>query len=182
MSAHNHGSQSRSNMYSKDRFTNWQPYSPAWLEIQAVYKRFDNKISKTPTFPKIIALPPSPGFMHPCTTNAVENHLRMLDPGFIHGIRAVFLLSGTRKQLTTWNSNVVTYGCYWRSCIFLNAIPATTSIPYRESMKTFYLKDVLIHEVGHHVDQRPYTTQKESEIFANAFAIKYGLKNGDDTD
>lgn len=180
MSAHNHGSRSRSNMYSNDRFTNWQPFDPAWMEVQSVYRRFDKKISKKPDFPKIIALPLAEGFVHPCTVGAVEEKLRDIDPTFIQGLRAVFLLGGTRKQYTTWYSTVATYGTYWRDCIFLMAIPNRNSRRCLTRLQVMFLNDVLIHEVGHHVDQRPYTTTKEKEKFADAFAIKYGL--GHDTD
>ena len=160
-------------MYSQDRFTNWSEYDPAWAEVQNVYKKFDGRISKNPEFPKIIALPTMEGFLRCCSTQQVEKKLRQIRPEFIEGLRAVFILGGTQKQLKSWNSSVTTYGHYWRSCVFLHAYPAGqgTCLTW---LRDFFIRDVLVHEIGHHVDQRRYTTTKERERFAEAFAKEYG--------
>src|SRR5262245_45102181 len=94
MSAHNNGSGPRSNSYSENRFTNWSEYEPWWLEVQAVFKRFNGKIAKKPTFPKIIELSPSEGFIRPCTARSVEAQLTSCPAEFLSGSRAVFILSG----------------------------------------------------------------------------------------
>src|ERR1700740_2767633 len=99
MSAYDNGSGPRSNRYSEDRFTNWSEYEPWWLEIQTVFKRFDDKIAKYPKFPKIIELQPLDGFIRPCTAQDVEAQLTNCPASFLDGLRAVFILSGTRKQL-----------------------------------------------------------------------------------
>src|SRR5581483_646569 len=105
MSAHNNGSGPRSNSYSENRFTNWAEYEPWWLEVQAVFKRFDRKIAKRPAFPKIIELSPFQGFIRPCTARGVESQLMNCSPDFLVGLRAVFILSGTAKQLKSWRSS-----------------------------------------------------------------------------
>lgn len=173
MSSHNSGSKSRGNMYSQDRFTNWSEYDPAWSEVQAVYKRFDGRISKNPYFPKIIALPTLDGFLRCCSPQQVEGKLRQMKPEFIEGLRAVFILAGSQKQLKSWNSSVTTYGYYWRSCVFLHAYPADQSTCLTR-LRDFFIRDVLVHEIGHHVDQRRNCTTKERERFADAFAREHG--------
>lgn len=82
MSAHNNGSGPRSNRYSENRFTNWSEYEPWWLEIHAVFRRFDDKIAKKPEFPKIIELEPLDGFIRPCSAQEVEAQLRIVRDGF----------------------------------------------------------------------------------------------------
>jgi hypothetical protein len=45
------------------------------------------------------------------------------------------------------------------------------------SMKSFFLRDVLIHEIGHHVDRENIDqTHKRSEKFAEWFASEYGYR------
>ncbi len=45
------------------------------------------------------------------------------------------------------------------------------------SLRNFYLKDVLMHEIGHHVDQNR-RAQKKRERFAEWFALEYGYHLG----
>src|SRR6266446_5581665 len=85
MSAHNNGSGPRSNRYSEDRLTNWSEYEPWWLEVQAVFKRFDGRIAKRPTFPKIIELSPLEGFIRPCMAKDVEAQLMSCSPDWVKG-------------------------------------------------------------------------------------------------
>ncbi len=123
MSAHNNGSGPRSNSYSENRFTNWSEYEPWWLEIQAVFKRFDNKFAKRPAFPKVIELKTLEGFIRPCSAKEVEAQLMSYPADFLKGLRAVFILSGTTKQLKSWNSGKSYVGHYWNACVFLHAYP-----------------------------------------------------------
>jgi hypothetical protein len=171
MSANNNGSGPRSNRYSEDRFTNWSEYEPWWLEVQAVFKRFDGRIAKRPAFPKTIGLEPLEGFIRPCTAKEVEAQLRSCSPEFLKGLRAVFILSGTRKQLKSYNPSTAFYGHYWKCCEFLHAYPfGRADLNW---LHRFYLRDVLMHEIGHHLDLLN-TTRKEREHFAEQFAQKHG--------
>ena len=171
MSAHNNGSGPRSNRYSEDKFTNWAEYEPWWLEIQAVFKRFDGKIAKRPAFPKIIEFEPLEGFMRPCTAREVESQLMRCPSEFLKGLRAVFILPGTQKQLKRWGRDGTFYGHYWRSCVFLHPCPQGRAD--LDWLRRFYLRDVLMHELGHHLDLQN-TTRKDRERFAEEFAQKHG--------
>jgi hypothetical protein len=171
MSAYNGGSGPRSNSYSKNRFSNWAEYEPWWLEVQATYRRFDGKIAKRPAFPKIIELAPLEGFIRPCTAKEVETQLSSCPPEFLKGLRAVFILSGTKKQLKSWIGSTAFYGHYWQRCVFLHGYPFGRADLNR--LHRFYLRDVLMHEVGHHVDLQNETT-KDRERFAQRFARTHG--------
>jgi hypothetical protein len=134
-------------------------------------KRFDDRIAKRPMFPKIIELAPLDGFLRPCTAKEVEIQLRSCCSDWLKGLRAVFILSGTKKQLKSWRSSTAFCGRYWRCCVFLHAFPfgrADLNWVHR-----FYLRDVLMHEIGHHVDSRN-TTRKDREQFAQRFARTHG--------
>lgn len=139
-----------------------------------MFKKFDGRIAKRPDFPKIIALPTMEGFLRSCSTDQVESKLRQIRPEFIEGLRAVFILGGTQKQLKSWGSGVTTYGHYWRSCIFLHAYPSDGRRFNPTQLRVYFIRNVLVHEIGHHVDQRHDTTRKERERFAEAFAKEYG--------
>jgi hypothetical protein len=171
MSAHSNGSGPRSNKYSESKFTNWSEYEPWWLEVQAVYKRFDGRIAKRPSFPKIIELKALSGFIRPCSKNEVEAQLMECSPEFLKGLRAVFILSGTVKQLRSWRRSLCFYGHYWNSCVFLHAYPFGRAT--LDSLRRFYLRDVLMHEIGHHVDSHN-VTREARERFANHFARAHG--------
>lgn len=171
MSAHHGSSGPRSNAYSASKFTNWAEYEPWWLEIQAVWKRFDRKIARNPSFPKVIELPVIEGFIRPCRADQVEAQLRSCPQEFLKDLRAVFILSGTVKQLKCWRGEKPFVGHYWRRCIFLHAYPfGHASLTWLEQ---YFLRDVLMHELGHHVDQWN-ETYEQREKFADDFARKHG--------
>ena len=171
MSAQNQGSGPRSNSYSKNKFTNWAEYEPWWLEIQAVFKRFDGRIAKRPSFPKVIELKALDGFIRPCSQKEVEAQLLRCPPEFLKGLRAVFILSGTTKQLKSWRPGMVFYGHYWNACVFLHAYPFGHA--RLEPLRDFYLRVVLMHEIGHHNDSKN-VTREARERFAERFARVHG--------
>ena|SRR2546426_923875 len=45
-----------------------------------------------------------------------------------------------------------------------------------ESLRRFYLRDVLIHEIGHHVAGPERAASRQSESFAKWFASEYGYR------
>lgn len=176
MSAHNQGSGPRSNRYSESKLSNWAVYDPFWVEAKAALKQFDAKLALSPSRPKVITLPPAEGFVHPCTKLDVGSRLDSLPAQFLEGIRAVFLLSGTRKQLRTKSSRLGCYGMYGWQCIFLCAYPETWKPFDPTKLRDFYLDDVLVHEVGHHVDRHRFNNSKTKEGFAYWFAREFGKK------
>ncbi len=170
MSAHFHSSGPRSNAYSKSKCSNWAVYDPFYAEARAAYKRFDDRLPAHPKCPRVIVLPPlEPEFIHACKKAEVEHRLSKMPPEHLLGLRAVFLLSGTRKQQRCWTSSLACYGIYSRSCVFLCAHPNGVGYRYLDDIRDFYLDDVLVHEVAHHVDRDRSADEATKEGFANAF-------------
>ncbi len=51
------------------------------------------------------------------------------------------------------------------------------SVEFNEiSIRNFYLKDVLMHELGHHIDRMENKNRKKAEGFAEWFATEYGYR------
>ena len=105
MSAHLQGSGPRSNAYSESKFTHWAIYDPFFAEAVTAYKRFDDRLSKSPRFPHIISLGPLAGFIHPCSRDQVAQRLSQMPSAHIAGLRAVFMLAGRRKQERSWTGD-----------------------------------------------------------------------------
>jgi len=171
MSAHFRSSGPRSNAYSGSKFTNSTAYDPFFAEARAALKRFDGRISRVPAFPHIIVLRPQvPDFIHACRRAEVRARLESMPAASRQGLRAVFLLSGTRKQEKSWTSSLGCYGIYWNSCVFICAHPFNLPYGYTlDHLRRFYLDDVLVHEVAHHIDHERITDKKAKESFAHAF-------------
>jgi hypothetical protein len=178
MSAHFQASGPRSNAYSESKFTNWTVYDPFFAEARSAYKRYDDKISREPKFPHIVSIKPqTPDFIHPCTRAEVKIRLERMPPENRQGLRAVFLLAGTRKQERSWWSSLGCYGIYWRACVFLFAHPFHLPYGYTlDHLRGFYLNDVLVHEVAHHIDRERITDRATKEAFAHAYVQEQGRK------
>jgi len=175
MNAASHSSGPRSNAYSESKFTNWTEYNPWIMEARAALKRYDAKMPERPKFPRIIEIRPQIcDFIYPCTALQVEYRLKKMRADDLHGLRAVFLLAGTRKQQTSWRSGFSYWGVYGWSCVFLCAYPFDLASRWNlDSLRDFYLEDVLVHEVAHHIDRRPGESRKKREGFANSFAERH---------
>jgi len=174
MSAHFQSSGPRSNAYSESKFTNWAEYDPFFAEARAAFKRYDGKISHAPIFPHIITIKTQfPDFIHACNRAEVRTRLERMPPASRKDLRAVFLLAGTRKQEKSWWSNLGCYGMYWRSCVFLCAHPFHLPSGYTlDDLRRFYLDDVLVHEIAHHLDRERMVDDKAKEAFAHAYVQK----------
>jgi len=170
MSSHYQSSGPRCNAFSKSNFTNWAVYDPFYAEAGSAHKRFDARLPSQPAFPRVVRLPAfSPDFIHPVARAEVEHRLHRMPPQHLVGLRAVFLLAGTRKQQRSWTSSLGCYGIYWRECVFLCAHPFELGQYNRDSIRDFYLNDVLIHEVAHHIDRQRHAAHDIKEGFAHAF-------------
>lgn len=141
------------------------------MEARAALKRYDARIPESPKFPRIIVIRPQiRDFIYPCTALQVENRLKKMPSEHLQGLRAVFLLAGTRKQQTSWRNGLCYYGMYWQFCVFLCAYPFDLACRENlDSLRDFYLDDALVHEVAHHIDRRPGESRKKREGFANSF-------------
>lgn len=152
-------------------------YDPFFAEARAALKRFNSRIPKVPAFPHVIVLRPQlTDFIQPCTRAEVIARLERLPPASIQGLRAIFLLAGTRKQQQSWSSELAYYGMYWRACVFLCACPLDWRYS-RDTWRDFYLDDVLVHEVAHHIDRQQVHDKQDKEAFAHAYVQKQWSMN-----
>ena len=67
--------------------------------------------------------------------------------------------------------------CYRQVGAQVSEIKGGMQVVFDEiSLKRFYLEDVLMHEIGHHVDKHNHSTRSEKENFAKWFATEYGYR------
>jgi hypothetical protein len=197
----------RSNMYSRNKCSNWSRFNPFDSEIEAIpasVRPAATVETEAGTRIGIIARDPHPGFIQPLSVQDVERALRGVPAEFLRGLKAVCILGGSVKQDKVARSRLFRFGCYGRNMIYLHAFPRrllclTWKVPpapdvlqeyaragaiwnseedryvlrfSETSLRTFYLRDVLLHEVGHHVDRSNLFRKKDaaSERYANWFA------------
>lgn len=151
--------------------------------------------------PRIIVAPPGPSFLHAVTPREIRDRLAQLPSQYQGFVDVVQLSPMTRKRQLfpcyglQWGSSVYLYpvesslvetfiapprpqqriesemyGGVWSHQRGLWTLTWTL-----DSLKDFYLNNILIHEVGHAVDQRN-TRVVDRERFANWFAIEYGYR------
>jgi hypothetical protein len=66
----------------------------------------------------------------------------------------------------------------WRSCVFLCAHPFNLGSRYTsDDLRDFYLDDVLVHEVAHHIDRKRLHDPQAKEAFAHAYVQKQWALN-----
>lgn len=146
--------------------------------------------------------PAGSGYMHPVTAAEVRERIALLPEEFREVIEVVQFSRMTRKRLTfpcygmQWGFSVylypieeslvetysrpprpdqrieaAMYGAEWRE-----ADDGHWNLHWTaESIRDFYLNNVLIHEIGHLNDSRN-TSYRDRERFANWFAIEYGFR------
>lgn len=144
---------------------------------------------------------PGKGYLHPVTTEEIQQRLDLLPPRFVQDLEVVQLSRMTKKR-----AFFPYYGMQWGVSVFLYPIEESLTESYarpptpnqliearmyggqweqqgrkwtlkwtEQTIKDFYLNNVLIHEVGHLNDDRN-TKVEAREQFANWFAIEYGYR------
>lgn len=150
---------------------------------------------------RMIVQPAGAGYIHPVTVDEVRARLAQLPAAFTRQLEVVQFSRMTRKRRNfpcygmQWGQTVYLYpieaslvesyirppkpaqqiearmfGGVWKKEGPIWTLSWTT-----ESIKDFYLNNVLIHEVGHINDQRN-TRYREREHYANWFAVEYGYR------
>jgi len=144
---------------------------------------------------------PGQGFLHPVTEDEVRERIEQLPARFLEGLETVHLREMTRKRSLfpcygmQWGATVYLYPIeeslvetYYRPPRPHQLIEARmyggrweheggvwTLSWTEETIRDFYLNNVLIHEIGHIVDDRN-SRFHDRERFANWFAIEYGYR------
>lgn len=150
---------------------------------------------------KYVEQPAGNGYIHPVTIQEVRERLAQVPKKFTRGLEVVQLSRMSRKRALfpcygmQWGPNIYLYPIeaslvetYTRPPLPEQRIEAqmyggewTEENGYwhltwpGETIKDFYLNNVLIHELGHVNDDRNQSFDKR-ERFANWFAIEYGYR------
>jgi len=150
---------------------------------------------------EIIVQPAGAGYFHPVTAAEVEQRVRQLPQRFVRKLDVVQFSRMTRKRTLfpcygmQWGSTVYLYpiedslvetyirpplpeqliearmyGGQWRQQGRLWTLEWTP-----ETIRDFYLNNVLIHEIGHVIDDRNRNFN-DRERYANWFAVEYGYR------
>lgn len=152
---------------------------------------------------RYIVQPPGEDFIHPVSVEEVRERLAELPERFTRDVEVVQFSRMTQKRSRfpcygmQWGTTVYLYpieatlvenylcppkpaqliearmyGGTWAS----QGNGTWTLTWTRESIKDFYLNNVLIHEVGHVNDERN-SNSEDRERYANWFAIEYGFRH-----
>lgn len=156
---------------------------------------------------------PSNGFIHPLKQDDIKQAINSIPLQYLSDLRGIFLCSGSKKQKYSGEIRFGTYHNYYKSIFLFpfpeakyieyNTKPKpSTCIEYERhgaiwmkenlkwkiqfdarSLHSFYLNDVLYHEIGHHVQNitqdRKFKTYDENERFAEWFALEFGIKRNE---
>ena len=204
----------RTGFYANDKFTNWTDFDPFGSEIDYQYfdKYWETLFSVSDNY-VIKSEKLNENFILPITSQEIEETLNRIPQEFLVDLKGILLLSGSKKQLNAYRSDLFRFGTYAYQTIFLFPFPkeqlitkskrlpapnirreyerAGATYTFKDnswqrefdhnSLKNFYLKDVLLHEVGHHVDRNSTNKNyKQAERYAEWFATEYGFKKAFD--
>lgn len=145
--------------------------------------------------------PAGDGYLHPVSIQEVQERIRELPSRFTQSIEVIQFSAMTRKRSLfplygmQWGPNIYfypieaslvetygrppnpqqliearMYGGVWKQVGLIWTLSWT-----RETIRDFYLNNVLIHEIGHVNDQRN-TNSAARERYANWFATEYGYR------
>lgn len=151
---------------------------------------------------RIIVRPPGPGYRHVVTPDEIRRRLSELPPRMLRPLEVVQLSGMTRKKRAfpcyglQWGASVYLYpieeslieqfdrppkpavynearmyGGRWQQSPFSGWQLVWT----QETIRDFYLNNILIHELGHLLDSRN-SSYGDRERFAEWFAIRHGYK------
>jgi hypothetical protein len=150
---------------------------------------------------RFVSEQPGKGFMHVVTATDIKQRLADLEARFVRGLEVVQFSGMTRKRHSfpcygmQWGAAVYLYPIeesleetyyrppspqQWIEARMFGGVWISNGPNWRlrwtlESVRDFYLNNVLIHEVGHLNDARNRNS-RDRERFANWFAIEYGYR------
>ncbi len=151
---------------------------------------------------RIVEQEPGEGYRHPVTAAEVRDRLAQLPPGMLEPLEFVQLSRMTRKKKTVpcygmqWGSTLYLYPIedslieYFvrpplaaerrESTMYGGRWEQTSNGLWRliwtaQTLRDFYLNGILLHELGHLLDDRN-RSYRDRERYADWFAIHYGYR------
>src|SRR5262249_32680238 len=152
---------------------------------------------------RVIEQSPGIGYRHVVTPQEVRDRLSQLPAAFVEPLEVVQLSRMTRKKLSfpcygmQWGPSIYLYPVEETLVEQFKSPPKTSQliearmygarwesdskgqwrlIWTEQSIKDFYLNNILIHELGHLLDDRN-SRSVDRERYAEWFAIEYGYKS-----
>jgi hypothetical protein len=152
--------------------------------------------------PRFVVEPPGQGYVHPVTKDEVNERIERLPTVFTHELEVIQFSRMTRKRHRFpcygmhWGWSIYLYPIeetlvemYTRAPLPAQRIEAEMYGALwihdkeghwrlewtRAAIKDYYLNNILIHEIGHLVDNRN-SNRDDRERYAEWFAIEYGYR------
>lgn len=181
------------------------PFHPFYSATEKTYARYYERF-RNRNLPWIHIAPTHSQFIFPATRADIQAALKGIPAQFMEGIKAILVPSGSNKQITAmksrflfgeyWQSciflhpyprammtrvletpNPAIMQAYTRAGATVVVKGAGFECFFEEhSLQRFYLRDVLVHEIGHHNARAYGPASKKSEGFAKWFATEYGYR------
>ncbi len=152
---------------------------------------------------RIVVQPPGPGYRHVVTPEQIRDRLARLPERFLEQLEVVQLSRMTHKKRCfpcygmQWGSTLYLYpleeslveqfdrpprpALVNEACMYggrwAEPGPGLWTLTWsKQAIQDFYLNNILIHELGHLVDDRN-TTYADRERYAEWFAVEYGYRS-----
>ena len=196
----------RADKRSGSKVTNLTPFQPFWSATEKIYSRYYNRLkNRTSPFIKVekthsdfvfpitsediqagLGQVPSEflsGIKAVLVPSGSKKQTKVVKSLLLYGEywqECVFLHPYPRAEMT-WKydktPNPTVLREYQRAGAIVNPDGAGICISFDEgALKQFYLRDVLMHEIGHHVDSQRIRSRRKREAFAEWFAHEYGFR------
>lgn len=191
--------------FSGSKVTNLRRFQPFWSATEKIYSKYENRIKNRtypfirvePThdafmFPLSLEdiraalenIPPAflQGIKAILIPPGSNKQLKAANSLYIYGEywqQCIFLHPYPKGLIVLRNAKALKpheLDGYKRAGAEITEIENNVEVRFtKTSLRNFYLKDVLMHEIGHHVD-RSKRPQSKRENFAEWFALEYGYR------
>ena len=196
----------RAGAYTISKHTNMRRYNPWNLETDLVFSKISERIEKNQGI-FYHQVKTHPDFVAPIKIHEAQRIVGSMPAEFVRDIDAVVLLGGTSKQCRSeylrfgvyYSSMIFIHAfpkkrmtTFYKHGLRPNVLdeyrragarieeckPGTRIIFDRQALRDFFLRDVLVHEIGHHIDRHNFSckTDRKIEGFAEWFATEYGFR------
>lgn len=206
-------SRQKTGVWGDDKVTNTAAFDPWHSQVETMMREHEARLEKHNGL-YFHACPAAPGLVHPLTISGIKKFLTMVPQEFLHDLGGIFLCPGSKKLIKARGTVYGIYSPYYKSIYLFpfhdsfsftyGSKPKPSYCQEYErhgavwkqeksgwslsfsmgSLRSFYLRDVLTHEIGHHVEELTESDKRhdQSERFAEWFAHEFGMRKGKPTE